>query len=240
MPSVPIEMPSDTVMVLKTTALAPAASTPAAAAAASRSMCMLHGVTWLQVEQMPICGLAKSALVKPTACSIARPAARDGPSTTAAENRREDGVDGPRRRMRGGTVSSGVPDAAPPAAAIRLDVWLDVACLFRTRSEAQKACRTGKIEVNGAVAKPHRELRVGDRLRIGRPLGRTQVVVVRGLADRHIAKAEARALYDDETPPPTAEEVAMRRLERVFRATMAPRQRPDKRERRLLRGMKGG
>jgi ribosome-associated heat shock protein Hsp15 len=118
-------------------------------------------------------------------------------------------------------------------------VWLDVACLFRTRSEAQKACRNGKVDVNGTTAKPHREVRIGDRLRITRPLGRIQLVVVRGLADRHIAKADARALYDDQTPPPTAEDVAMRRLERVFHATMAPRQRPDKRERRALRGLKG-
>ena len=29
---------------------------------------------------------------------------------------------------------------------VRLDVWLDVACVFRTRSEAQKACRGGKVE----------------------------------------------------------------------------------------------
>ena len=118
-------------------------------------------------------------------------------------------------------------------------MWLDVACLFRTRSEAQKACRNGKVDVNGTTAKPHREVRIGDRLRIARPLGRIQLVVVRGLADRHIAKAEARALYDDQTPPPSAEDVAMRRLERVFHATMAPRQRPDKRERRVLRGLKG-
>ena len=114
-----------------------------------------------------------------------------------------------------------------------------MACLFRTRSEAQKACRTGKVDVNGTTAKPHREVRVGDTLRIQRPLGREQIVLVRGLAERHIAKVEARALYDDQTPPPTAEEVAMRRLERVFRATMAPRQRPDRRERRQLRNLKG-
>jgi ribosome-associated heat shock protein Hsp15 len=126
-----------------------------------------------------------------------------------------------------------------PSLAVRLDVWLDVACLFRTRSEAQKACRNGKVEVNGVAAKPHREVRVGDSLRIIRPLGRVQLVVVRGIADRHIARTEARALYDDQTPPPTAEEVAMRRIERVFHATMAPRQRPDKRERRILRGLKG-
>ena len=92
-------MPSDTVMVLKITDLAPAASTPAAAALASWSMCMLHGVTWLHVEQTPTCGLAKSARVNPTACSMARPAARDGPSTTADEKRRGEDTEARRRLM---------------------------------------------------------------------------------------------------------------------------------------------
>lgn len=122
---------------------------------------------------------------------------------------------------------------------VRLDIWLDVACVFRTRSEAQRACRNGKVDVNGTTAKPHREVRPGDRLTIGRALGRTQILLVKGVADKSIAKAEARLLYDDETPAPTPEEVAMRRLERLFHATMAPKQRPDKRDRRLLRGLKG-
>lgn len=122
---------------------------------------------------------------------------------------------------------------------VRLDVWLDVACLFRTRSEAQRACRNGKVDVNGSTAKPHRDVKPGDRLIIGRPYGRTQTVVVKALAETHVARAEARQLYDDETPPPTPEELAMRRLERTFRATMAPKTRPDKRDRRILRGLKG-
>ena len=36
---------------------------------------------------------------------------------------------------------------------VRLDIWLDVACLFRTRSEAQKACRAGKVTANGQSVK---------------------------------------------------------------------------------------
>ncbi|WP_369015578.1 S4 domain-containing protein, partial [Escherichia coli] len=52
---------------------------------------------------------------------------------------------------------------------VRLDVWLDVACLFKTRSEAQRECKVGRVTVNGVVAKPHRELRVGDELVISRP-----------------------------------------------------------------------
>lgn len=124
---------------------------------------------------------------------------------------------------------------------LRLDVWLDVACLFRTRSEAQKACKTGRVEVNGQTAKAHRELRPGDELIISRPMGRKQTVVVLGLADRHIAKAEARALYEDRTPPPTADEVEIRKMIRLTRAlNQAPASSPDKRERRRIRRMKEG
>lgn len=122
---------------------------------------------------------------------------------------------------------------------VRLDVWLDVACLFKTRSEAQRACKLGKVAVNGAAAKPHRDLRVGDELVISRPLGRRQTIVVRGLADRHISRAEARELYEDRTPPPTAEEIEVRRLERLFKATTTPKSRPDRRNRRDLRKLRG-
>jgi len=122
---------------------------------------------------------------------------------------------------------------------VRLDIWLDVACLYRTRSEAQKACQGGKVEVNGQTAKPNRKLRVGDELRIKRPFGRQQRVTVRAVADRHIPKAEAKRLYDDLTPPPTAEEIELRRMERIFRAAMTTPGSPDKRQRRALRRMKG-
>jgi ribosome-associated heat shock protein Hsp15 len=124
---------------------------------------------------------------------------------------------------------------------VRLDIWLDIACLFRTRSEAQKACKIGRVDVNGQTAKPHRDVRPGDAIVISRPLGRKQTIVVRAVADRHLAKAEARELYEDKTPPPTAEEIEMRRMARLARA-FAPTQRvaPDKRERRRIRRMKEG
>lgn len=127
----------------------------------------------------------------------------------------------------------------PPPVPVRLDVWLDVVCLFKTRSEAQKACSTGKVEVNGQTAKPHRLVRVGDAIEIRRPMGRTQQIVVRALADRHLPKAEARALYEDRTPAPTPEEVAMRRLDRLYRAAMTPPRAPGKRERRAIRALHG-
>ena len=122
---------------------------------------------------------------------------------------------------------------------IRLDVWLDVACLFKTRSEAKRACEGGKVEVNGERAKPHRVVREGDRLRIGRPFGRHQDVIARIVIDQHVTRSEARVLYDDVTPKPTAEEIEMRRMERVYRAATQAAGTPDRRRRREIRQAKG-
>ena len=118
---------------------------------------------------------------------------------------------------------------------VRLDVWLDVTCLFKTRSEAQRACKVGRVTVNGMVAKPHRELRAGDELVIARPAGRRQIVVVRALAERHVARAEARGLYDDRTPPPSPSEVEMRRMERMFKAVSGTARLDRRRQRDLAR-----
>jgi ribosome-associated heat shock protein Hsp15 len=121
----------------------------------------------------------------------------------------------------------------------RLDVWLDIACLYRTRSEAQKACRSGKVEVNGEGVKPHRLLKAGDELVITRGQ-RQQTVVVLGFAPAHVSKAEARALYEDRTPPPTPAEVEARQLEKLFRqSNPRPTRAPGRRDQRALRRMKG-
>ncbi len=124
-------------------------------------------------------------------------------------------------------------------AAERLDVWLDVSCLFKTRSLAQKACRGGKVEVNGQAARPNRRLHPGDELRITRGAGRRQIVVVLALASHHVAKAEARALYDDRTPPPTPEELESRRLRRLF-GVRTPSGPVTTRQRREIRRLKEG
>jgi ribosome-associated heat shock protein Hsp15 len=121
---------------------------------------------------------------------------------------------------------------------VRLDVWLDVACLMPTRSRAKAACEGGKIEVNGSRAKPHREVRPGDHIGITTESGRRRELVVRALAERSIPKREARTLYEDVTPPEPEEVREVRRLDRM----MAPRVddgRPDRRERRARRERKG-
>ena len=116
-------------------------------------------------------------------------------------------------------------------------MWLDVACLFKTRSLARTACLGGKVEVNGRVARPSRLLRTGDELRITRGGGRHQIVVVRDFAHRHVARAAAHALYEDRTPPPSPEELEQRRLRRTLGVRAASRP-VSKRDRRALLRLK--
>jgi len=125
---------------------------------------------------------------------------------------------------------------------VRLDIWLDVACLFKTRSEAQRAIKGGKVDVNGQSAKPHRVIKPGDVIEITRPLGRRQRVLVKATAEQHLPKAEARLLYEDTTPPPSPEEQAILDLMRLsgHRRAPGPARTPDRRERRRLRRAKEG
>jgi ribosome-associated heat shock protein Hsp15 len=142
-------------------------------------------------------------------------------------------------RRRGTRVGAeGEPEREAPTAS-RLDHWLDVACLFKTRSEAQKACKGGKVEVNRQTARPNRVLRAGDEVRITRSAGRRQIVLVRGFAASHVPKAEARTLYEDRTPPPSPEQLETRRLLRA----LGPRRLPGPvttRQKRASRRLKEG
>jgi ribosome-associated heat shock protein Hsp15 len=127
---------------------------------------------------------------------------------------------------------------ASPFESVRLDVWLDVACVFPTRSQAKAACEGGKVDVNGSRAKAHREIRPGDRLTITRSEGVRRELLVKGLAERSIPRAQARLLYEDVTAPVPPEIAEARRLDRLLAPTRSEG-RPDRRERRERRGRKG-
>ena len=80
MPLVPIEMPSDTVMVPKVWGMTPASLRLAAAASARTARLALQGVRSEWLWATPQMGLAKSPSPKPTARSIERFGARASPS----------------------------------------------------------------------------------------------------------------------------------------------------------------
>ncbi len=77
---------------------------------------------------------------------------------------------------------------------VRIDKWLWAARFFKTRGLAADAIEGGKVDVNGARAKPSKVVRPGDqvRVRIG-PF--EHLVTVLGLAARRGPASEAAALY---------------------------------------------
>jgi ribosome-associated heat shock protein Hsp15 len=85
-------------------------------------------------------------------------------------------------------------------ATLRVDKWLWAARFFKTRSLAAQACAGGKVDVNGEAAKPARAVRPGDRIGVTLPGGR-RIGRVLGLSDRRGPAGEARALWEDLTPP---------------------------------------
>ena len=116
---------------------------------------------------------------------------------------------------------------------MRVDKWLWVARLFRTRSLAAEAVNGGRVHVNGAAAKASREVRPGDQLEITRG-GLRQTVVVKALSPRRGPASEAAELYD-ETPESLAEReryVEQRRLAAQTQPDFGGR--PTKRDRRRL------
>ena len=81
---------------------------------------------------------------------------------------------------------------------LRLDKWLWAARFYKTRSLASDDIDKGRVQVNGQVAKPSRELKAGDRLDIRNgPLTRT--FIVRAVSTVRGPAPQAQLLYQ-ETP----------------------------------------
>lgn len=121
---------------------------------------------------------------------------------------------------------------------VRLDKWLQVARVFKTRSQATRACTLGRVRVNEQRAKPHRTLTLDDLVEV--ELGEwRRVLVVKGLRDRPVRKSEAADLYDDQSPPRPARDP----FERAASAPPGRRERgkgrPTKRDRRRLDRLRG-
>jgi ribosome-associated heat shock protein Hsp15 len=129
-------------------------------------------------------------------------------------------------------------EQVPALTEVRLDVWLDVACLFPTRSQAASACAGGKVDLNGRAAAAHKLLRLGDRLAITFGHGK-RTFIVRGLLEKHVRKSDARALYEETTPPLAPEVLEAQRLERLLAPRGSGGSRPTKKERRQRERARG-
>ena len=123
---------------------------------------------------------------------------------------------------------------------VRLDKWLHVARAYKTRSQATRACGLGRVRVNGAKAKAHRNLKVGDRVEVQALKDWTRVLIVQELWDKPLPKAEAAKLFLDESPPRPQLDPVARLMRRPAVVREAGAGRPTKRDRRKLDRLRDG
>ena len=114
---------------------------------------------------------------------------------------------------------------------VRLDKWLHVACVFKTRSQATHAVDLNRVRVNGQAVKPHRNLVLGDRIEVVQG-DWTRILVVKELRDKSVSKEEARTLYEDLSPPRPEADPLKRLLLRPPALREKGAGRPTKKERR--------
>src|SRR6267154_2221261 len=114
---------------------------------------------------------------------------------------------------------------------VRIDIWLWAARFFKTRALAKRACELGRIQSNGQPAKPAREVRVGDRLRVSNDGGDFQVEILL-LSEIRGPAPVAQTLYrETEASRELRQKAAQeRRATRQFEPS--PQHRPSKRDRR--------
>ena len=120
---------------------------------------------------------------------------------------------------------------------MRVDKWLWVARLVKTRALAAEAVKAARVKVNGVTAKPSKEVGPGDRLELRTGPVRREVVV-RGVAARRGPASEAALLYE-ETPESIAARERHAEERRLARQDGGEGGRPTKKDRRLLEKLKG-
>jgi len=121
----------------------------------------------------------------------------------------------------------------------RVDRWLWVARLVKTRALGAEAVKAGRVSVNGVQVKPSKEVKPGDELELRNGELRT-TVTIRGTMKMRGPAPVAQRLYEE-----SAESVALRERVLEQRRIAAQQQLPDgggrptKRDRRRLDAARG-
>ncbi|HYO82591.1 MAG TPA: RNA-binding S4 domain-containing protein [Bryobacteraceae bacterium] len=119
-----------------------------------------------------------------------------------------------------------------------MDKWLWAARFFKTRALAARACEMGRVQSGELDAKPAREVRIGDALRIRTDSGTYHIQVV-GLSQMRGPAAVAQALYaeTEESKEGRVREAEERKA--MFAQEGLPEGRPSKRNRRDMNKLRG-
>ena len=121
---------------------------------------------------------------------------------------------------------------------VRIDKWLWAARFFKTRGLASDACDIGRIESNEKRAKPSRDVKVGDMLRITNEAGTFHVEVL-VLSQARGPAATAQTLYRETEESKSLRQKAADERKVMLQMGTITEGRPSKKDRRNINKLRG-
>ena len=119
---------------------------------------------------------------------------------------------------------------------LRIDKWLWAVRIYKTRSQATTACKSGRIRVGDHIVKPSREVKTGEVISISiQPLNKTVKVI--GLTGNRVSAKLVENFMEDLTPKEEYQKIRMMK-EVNFEYREHGIGRPTKRERRDIEWLK--
>jgi ribosome-associated heat shock protein Hsp15 len=115
---------------------------------------------------------------------------------------------------------------------VRIDKWLWAVRVFKTRSLATDACRSGRVKINGYPNKPSHDVKIGETIVVQKDeLTRTYKVL--GILQQRVGAPIAKEFVEDLTP---AAELNKKREPNFVAPMYRPKGagRPTKKDRRAL------
>jgi len=125
-------------------------------------------------------------------------------------------------------------DLAP----VRIDKWLWAARLVKTRALAVDAIRGGRVKVNGAPAKPSKDIKPGDEIEFSQGVIRL-TARVNGTAERRLPASAAVQLYTETEESRTQREARIAEMKMTRPQGVDRNARPTKRDRRQFDKLRG-
>ncbi|MGC1729915.1 MAG: RNA-binding S4 domain-containing protein [Steroidobacteraceae bacterium] len=121
---------------------------------------------------------------------------------------------------------------------MRLDRWLFGVRLFKSRSAAANAVSRGRVHLNDERVKPSHGVKPGDNVTFTRSAVAFECVVA-AVPRRRGPASEAAQCYEETPASKARREDLAARMKVAAGLTPRPDDRPDKRDRRLLRQLRG-
>ncbi|PID95283.1 MAG: RNA-binding protein [Bacteroidetes bacterium] len=119
---------------------------------------------------------------------------------------------------------------------VRIDKWLWMVRLFKTRSIATEACKSGRITIDQVAVKPSRMVREGLTVMVSQP-PITKTIAIKGIPRGRVGAKLVTLYLDDQTPEREYEKLQfLKEMKTEWRSRGSGR--PTKKERREIDRLK--